>query len=158
LHDEDVREQSLSYFQTLSPNARSATKLKTYYEQVIYPEVTGSMNEVSVSLPTIKRYLKLWGFTLKGHTKDIYYDGHERHDVVEYRKRWAVTMMNYRAKMRVYNGEDCSEVVLPTLEDGEHEIVLVMHDECYFHSKDDVAVTWTENGESIIKRRARAKA
>ncbi|KAK9359678.1 hypothetical protein V1504DRAFT_457248 [Lipomyces starkeyi] len=65
-------------------------------------------------------------------------------------------MMNYRAEMREYNGEDCSEVVLPTLEDGEQEIVLVTHDECYFHSNDDDAVTWTENGESIIKKTAKA--
>ncbi|KAJ8098164.1 hypothetical protein POJ06DRAFT_258706 [Lipomyces tetrasporus] len=53
-------------------------------------------------------------------------------------------MMNYRAKMREYGGEDCTEVILPNLDDGEHEIVQVTHDECYFNSNDDVAVTWTE--------------
>ncbi|KAK9318137.1 hypothetical protein V1522DRAFT_418680 [Lipomyces starkeyi] len=71
-----------------------------------------------------KGYLKLWGFTLKAHTKNIYYDGYERPDVVKYGKRWAVTMMNYRAKMREYNGEDCSEVVLPTLKTASKKLCL----------------------------------
>ncbi|KAK9312608.1 hypothetical protein V1522DRAFT_329714, partial [Lipomyces starkeyi] len=62
LDDEDVCERCISYFRALPPNARSVTKLKTYYERVIYPEITGSMNKASVSLPTVTRYLKLWGF------------------------------------------------------------------------------------------------
>ncbi|KAJ8101608.1 hypothetical protein POJ06DRAFT_237718 [Lipomyces tetrasporus] len=152
LDDEEVREQCLSYFQSLPPNARSATKLKANYEQVVYPEVSGSMNKATISLTTITRYLQLWGFSLKGHTKDIYYDGHERTDVVDYRKSWAATMMDYRTKMREYGGEDCSEVIMPDLQDGDKEVVLVTHDECYFNSNDDVTITWTEKGESTIKK------
>ncbi|KAK9243117.1 hypothetical protein V1506DRAFT_545406 [Lipomyces tetrasporus] len=33
-----------------------------------------------------------------------------------------MTMLNYRAKRRECDGEDCSEVILPNLEDGEQEI------------------------------------
>ncbi|KAK9376167.1 uncharacterized protein V1513DRAFT_440909 [Lipomyces chichibuensis] len=111
------------------------------------------MNKATISLTTITRYLQLWGFSLKGHTKDIYHDGHERADVVEYRKSWAATMMNYRTKMREYGGEDCSEVIMPNLQEGDKEIVLVTRDECYFNSNDDVAITWTAKGESIIKKK-----
>ncbi|KAK9241586.1 hypothetical protein V1506DRAFT_550303 [Lipomyces tetrasporus] len=153
LDDEEVREQCLSYFRSLPPNARSATKLKAYYEQVVYPEVSGSMNKATISLTTITRYLQLCGFSLKGHTKDIYYDGHERTDVIDYRKSWAATMMDYRTKMREYGGEDCSEVIMPDLQDGDKEVVLVTHDECYFNSNDDVTITWTEKGESTIKKK-----
>ncbi|KAK9374916.1 uncharacterized protein V1513DRAFT_425036 [Lipomyces chichibuensis] len=131
LDDEDIREQCLSYFRSLPPNARSATKLKAYNEQVVYPE---------------------------GNTKDIYHDDHNRADVVEYRKSWTPTMINYRTKMREYGGEDCSEVIMLDLQEGDKEIVLVTHDECYFNSNDDGAITWTATGEFIIKKKARSNS
>ncbi|KAK9366764.1 hypothetical protein V1509DRAFT_641440 [Lipomyces kononenkoae] len=86
LNDENVREQCMSYFRSPPPTARSATKLKAYYEQVVYPELTGSTNNARISLTTISRYLKLWGFTLQRPTEDVHYDDHERPDVVEYRQ------------------------------------------------------------------------
>ncbi|KAK9319348.1 hypothetical protein V1517DRAFT_357936 [Lipomyces orientalis] len=59
-----------------------------------------------------------------------------------------MTMMHYRAKMGEYDGDECSDVVLPDLKNGEQ----VTHDECYFNSNDDVSATWIESGESIIKK------
>ncbi|KAK9357257.1 hypothetical protein V1504DRAFT_87280 [Lipomyces starkeyi] len=44
-------------------------------------------------------------------------------------------------------------VIQPTLALGSREIVLVTHGECCFNSNDGKAVTWTEKGESIIKKK-----
>jgi hypothetical protein len=35
------------------------------------------------------------GFYFKTYSKDVYYDGHEREDVIEYRKKFLETMKKY---------------------------------------------------------------
>ncbi|ODQ72368.1 hypothetical protein LIPSTDRAFT_293584 [Lipomyces starkeyi NRRL Y-11557] len=84
---------------------------------------------------------------------DIYYDGHEREDVVEYRERWSKRMMLLRSRMKEFEGDNCETVILPTLTAGEKDVVLVTHDETYFNSNDDKARTWIEKNESIIKKK-----
>ncbi|KAK9482897.1 hypothetical protein V1527DRAFT_474827 [Lipomyces starkeyi] len=113
----------------------------------------GRIEKMNISLTTVTGYLRTWGFSLGRHTKDVYFDGHERDDVVQYRQQWAKRMMAYRSQMKEYDGRDCEVVIEPVLAAGAREIVLITHDECYFNSNDDNAVTWTERGESIIKKK-----
>ncbi|ODQ72304.1 hypothetical protein LIPSTDRAFT_322437 [Lipomyces starkeyi NRRL Y-11557] len=48
---------------------------------------------------------------------------------------------------------DCEVVLQPVLEAGAREIILIIHDEYYLNSNDDNATTWTERGESVIKKK-----
>ncbi|ODQ69436.1 hypothetical protein LIPSTDRAFT_187160 [Lipomyces starkeyi NRRL Y-11557] len=113
-------------------NQRTAVALKAFYENTVYPEFSGRIERMNISLTTVTDYLRKCGFSLGRHTKDVYFDGHERHDVVQYRQQWAKRMIAYRSQMNEYDGRD---------------------DEWYFHSNDDNAITWTERGESIIKKK-----
>jgi len=65
----------------------------------------------------------------------IYYDGHERSDVVEYREKFLEEIFQYEKYMAKYEGESM-ECIPSVLELNKKEIVLVTHDECIFYSND----------------------
>ena len=46
-----------------------------------------------------------------------------------------------------YSGPECSVVTAPTLEPGQKEIVLVVHDECTVYAYEDETHSWTEVGK-----------
>jgi hypothetical protein len=134
-------------------NKRTVHTLQSFYENTLYPEISCSFTKSKISKPTIAAHLHRWGFSIGRHSRDVYFDGHERHDVVQYRKAWASRMMSYRLQMKEFAGNDCDVVIDHTLQDGTKEIVLVTHDECYFNSNDDPAVTWKAHDESVIKKK-----
>ena len=86
--------------------------------------------------------MSLLGFRVTDASKKkdtIYIDGHERADVVAYRRSLVARFMDdYLRRMRSFAGEDMSIVNLPDLRSGEKELVWVTHDECIFHSNDDI--------------------
>jgi hypothetical protein len=48
----------------------------------------------SVSIETSRKWLHFLGFSMKGHKKGTYVDGHERSDVVEYRQKFLRKMFS----------------------------------------------------------------
>ncbi|KAK9327660.1 hypothetical protein V1520DRAFT_365226 [Lipomyces starkeyi] len=132
---------------------RSAVRLKEYYEDVIFPKRTGQLGRPTIGLTTCIRYLREWGFDKRYYQQDVYYDGQEREDVVAYRKDWASKMMQFRTQMKDFDGEICDKIIMPVLQPGQVEIVLVTYDKCYFNSNDDVKTPWTAEDERTIKKK-----
>ena len=102
--------------------------------------------------------MKILGFKPNAQKKGIYYDGHERDDVVLARRKYLTDMSEYEMRMKVFEGENMEVVIEPSLNEGESEIVLVSHDESCFHANDDNAVQWTEFGKETFKRKNKGKA
>ncbi|KAK9342492.1 hypothetical protein V1522DRAFT_358256, partial [Lipomyces starkeyi] len=123
LDDEDIKRKCIEYFRSTPINERTATVLKAFYENTVYPEFNGKIERMNISLTTVTGYLRKWGFSLGRHTKDVYFDGHERDDVVQYRQQWAQRMMAYRSQMKEYDGRDCEVVIEPVLAAGAREII-----------------------------------
>ena len=48
----------------------------------------------SVSIETSRKWLHFLGFSMRGHKKGTYVDGHERLDVVEYRQKFLRKMFS----------------------------------------------------------------
>ncbi|CAG8808882.1 15560_t:CDS:2, partial [Racocetra fulgida] len=72
----------------------------------------------------------------------------------EYRKGWAMRMMNYQKKMEQYDGDEMENIIPPErLEIWDMRHVLVTHDEVYFYANDDNLSFWVEDKESIIKKK-----
>ncbi|OAD78784.1 hypothetical protein PHYBLDRAFT_185350 [Phycomyces blakesleeanus NRRL 1555(-)] len=63
------------------------------------------------------------GYIFRKNSKGIYYDGHERADVIEYRKKWANRMMGCKTKMARFSEND--EVTMPQLSTDEKAMWLV---------------------------------
>ncbi len=65
----------------------------------------------------------LWGYRYNERRKGIYYDGHERSDVVEYREKWLKRMFVYKKHMRKFD-EDMLDIILePKLKSEKKEFV-----------------------------------
>ncbi|ODQ76870.1 hypothetical protein LIPSTDRAFT_757 [Lipomyces starkeyi NRRL Y-11557] len=157
LRDEDIKRKCFEFFRGLRPNNRTAKALKKFYEDELCPKIDGVSIGATISNTTVTEHLGKWGFSLGRHSQDVYFDGHERDDVVKYRQEWARRMIEHRSQMKEFDGEDCQIVIAPALPEGAKEKVLVTHDECYFNSNDDNAVTWIERGESVIKKKGQGR-
>jgi hypothetical protein len=86
-----------------------------------------------------------------------YYDGHERPDVVKYRKSFLDEIYSYERFMAKYEGENM-ERIPPTLGSGDKEIVLVTHDECVFYSNDGKREVWAKSGELPLRKKGNGRS
>ncbi|CAG8772484.1 22301_t:CDS:2, partial [Gigaspora rosea] len=74
----------------------------------------------------------------------------------EYRKKWAIRMMNYWKKMKQYDGDEMENVIPPErLEIWDMRHILVTYNEVYFYANDDNSSFWVEDKESIIKKKTK---
>ena len=67
---------------------------------------------------TVSKYLYEWGYAYRKNKKTIYFDGHEREDVVAYRRLWSKRMLEYMEKMDFYSGDNEELVLVPELEEN----------------------------------------
>ena len=89
----------------------------------------------------------------------IYYDGHERPDVLQYRKEFLEKIFGHEKYMSKYDGEFMNWIC-PNLPEGEKERILIVHDESIFYSNDGKREAWIKdekiplwkkgNGRSIM--------
>lgn len=69
-------------------------------------------------------------------SKNVYINGHEREDVVEYRQKdFLPTWANLEKRMVIFS-EDGLWRKLSGLQEGEKSLVLVTHDESTFNAND----------------------
>ena len=67
---------------------------KEFIESEIFPKI-GIEEKKTISERTANIWLKELGWTYQRQHKDIYYDGHERDDVVKYRKIFLTQMEEF---------------------------------------------------------------
>jgi len=75
------------------------------------------------------------GFSFQGVKKGVYVDGHERKDVVDYRKVFLEEWTKASRRFVVFK-EDGTWELPPGLLQGEKPLVLVTHDESTFNAND----------------------
>ena len=84
--------------------------------------------------------------------KGIYFDGHEREDVVEYRNIFLNKMLQYEKLMPMFEGKTM-EQQNPLLLLNEKLHILVTHDECLFYSNDDRPIIWAPLGSPLLRKK-----
>ncbi|CAG8736523.1 18106_t:CDS:2, partial [Gigaspora rosea] len=152
LNDEDISLAARTWLRSASPKDRSPLSLKKELEAAIFSKLLGV--PVTISETTVLKFMHLWGFRNRAIEQQVYFDGHEREDVKEYRKSWASRMINYRKKMDQYCGNEMEIVIPPEqLEIWDSRHVMVTHDEVYFYTNDDMLCVWLEDSESMIKKK-----
>ena len=100
--------------------------------------------------------MNILGYTFKQNRQDIYYDGHERPDVIKYRKKFLEEIFSYEKYMTTFDDETL-EPIPPILGPDEKEIILVTHDECIFYSYDGKRGVWVRNGELPLKKKGNGR-
>ncbi|CAG8798898.1 21017_t:CDS:2, partial [Dentiscutata erythropus] len=113
----------------------TARALKMHIEEAILPKIENAKNTISEKMCRI--YMHVLGYKYDERKKGVYYDGHERPDVVAYRKGWLERMFRYKMYMKDFVGDMLEIVIEPELESDERELVQVTHDECHFYANDE---------------------
>ena len=85
---------------------------------------------------TAVRWLKILGYLFQQHHQGIYYNGHERSDILQYRKEFLEKMFRHKKYISKYDGKFINWIC-SNLSEGEKERILVVHDESIFYSNDD---------------------
>ena len=111
-----------------------------------HPNIPGS-----ISVRMAQRWLHKLGFDPCSTRKGVYIDGHERSDVVEYRKL-------YLKRLEIISLTHASPPFCQDEQPVEHfigpqrkSVVLFFHDESTFHSNEDQRWMWAEKGKQPIR-------
>ena len=130
---------------------RSPGNLKRYIEETLFPKLVSHIKKDTISEKTCRNYMHLWGYKYDERKKGVYYDGHERPDVVKYKKEWLERMFEYQKYMKVFNSNMLDVVLEPQLKPEEKELVQVTHDECHFYANDGQQKIWMKDDEDILQ-------
>jgi hypothetical protein len=129
--------------------------LKKYMEVELFPRISFKVGR-GVSLRTARRLLQREGFVYTEHKKGLYYDGHERPDVVDDRQnRFLPAMAQHRHRLVEYKIGDV-DVELDKDYDGKYvlrRLVLAPHDEMTAQCNDGPTKSWVLEGEQPLRKK-----
>ena len=114
-----------------------------------------------ISEKIAKRWLS---FVFSRFTKGIYFDGHERSDVVEFRKKFLddmaelsiITLLHISIYSKINKNLEIR--IDPELSEFEHLHILVTHDESTFDSNDGRREGWHPRNEQPLKKKSRGRS
>jgi len=134
-------------------NDELPTALKRYLEVELFPRIHLKPSR-GWGISTARRMLKRLGFHYTEHAKGLYFDGHERADVVEYRQKvFLPAMEKHRRRLVEYKVGKVEEEVKKTLLPGERPLVLVAHDEMTAQANDGRKASWIMDGEQPLRKK-----
>lgn len=112
--------------------------------EALQEDNTPSSGPQDLRARTGRRWLNKLGLKYSTYRKGVYFDGHEREDVVNYRQehflpRWK----RYRERFVVFQ-EDGSFSAKQDLSSGQKPLVLVTHDESTFNANDGQKAGWVD--------------
>jgi hypothetical protein len=98
-----------------------------------------------IHVRTARRWLHKLSWRYQQKKKGMYIDGHEREDVVEYRRRFIERWKEYEKRFIIY-GNDGNVLSTPTgfaVPQGvRFRLILVTHDESTFYENDRRKIHW----------------
>lgn len=160
INDEEYHDLALKWIHENAyvkgkPNM-TAADFCTWVNDTLLPKVSEHHPSVpsKISVRTGVRWLHSLGFEKVSSKKGIYIDGHERQDVVDYRKL-------YLRKHEILASTHappppCSDEP-PAEPSTQKKLVLIFHDESTFHSNDDQGWMWGEKDKIIIKPKGQGR-
>lgn len=101
--------------------------------------------KVTISLRTAQRWIHKLSWRYGKKRRGMYIDGHEREDVVEYRKAFVERWKEYEKRMVIYDndGNVASEPSgFPVPQQGRFRLHLITHDESTFYAHDRRKTIW----------------
>ena len=117
----------------------------------------GGERRARIRARTARKWLKKMGFTYGEVRKCVYVDGHERADVVKYRKETFLPLWDSYVPRMVQFEEDGRWRIPETLPPGEKPLVFITHDESTFNANDGKRKTWKEEGKQPLRAKSRGK-
>jgi hypothetical protein len=128
--------------------------LKQYLEYVLFPRIQLKVAR-GISLSTARRWLHREGFQYISHKKGLYFDGHDRPDVVAYRQEvFLPEMLAYHARLVRYKvGSPDEEEDIKPANYVERRLVLCPHDESTSQANDSHDKAWTLEDQHQLRKK-----
>ncbi|KAG2210685.1 hypothetical protein INT45_003996 [Circinella minor] len=153
LSDETIEQQIREWITNHKVEQCNLPNLLKFVNMTILPEELRIPGTISHT--TLWRFMHEWGYVYRKNNKDIYYDGHDRADVVKYRQAWAKRMMQYRERMETYKSDAVETVIEPALlASAQKKLVLVTHNESTFYANDGKQTLWLQEGETVLRNKS----
>jgi len=125
--------------------------------QTIIPALGLDLGKTTISENCARRWLKKLGYELTTVKKGIYVDGHERADVVEYRKAFLAKIAENEHLRNQYD-DATLDVIPPSLPGGQRKHIPIHHDESIFRPNELRQKVWTKNGKMPLRKKGQGKA
>jgi len=151
LHDEDIASEIKLWM--VEKSKQGLLRADDLVNLVASPEMQKSFLEkgickLSISKATATRWLQKLDWRYKSARNGMYIDGHEREDVVAYRRAFVERWMTYDKCFHHWDN-DGRELPrpngFPLPDGGPFRLVLVTHGESTFFQNDCRKVLWTQN-------------
>ena len=101
-----------------------------------YFQVWGLKEKKTISENTARAWLKHFGWEFRVGRKDVYYDGHERPDVIKYRKHFLNKIFELEKWMPKPLNDNIIVLEELILNVNEKRHILITHDESTFYAND----------------------
>ena len=102
--------------------------------------------EVEISVDTAQRWLHHLGFHQCNHQNSVYFDGHERDDVVTYRQEF-LDQLAFLDKTTI-----TSTCPIPVVAEGERRYLRIAHDESTFYANADQTRFWKDGQSQVLRQ------
>ena len=132
--------------------------LKRYMEYELFPRIHLKVGR-GVSLSTARRWMHKEGFRYISYAKGLYYDGHDRPDVVEYRQKHFLPMMKKHEErlVKYVIGDVDKEVVMKPTNYVERRLVLAPHDETTTQANDGHGKGWVLDNQFPLRKKGQGR-
>ena len=97
---------------------------------------------------TARRWLIKLGFSRVHHQKGVYFDGHEREDVIACRDDFLMKMTELDKKSISVNGS------VPQVSLTEKPLIRVVHDECTYYANSDQTFFWGDDRTNVLRQKS----
>jgi len=128
--------------------------LKQYMEYELFPRIHLRVG-CGISLATARRWLHKEGFKYIHHKKGLYFDGHDRADVVEYRQEhFLPAMKRYEPRLvRYAMGNVDEELIIPRENYVDRRLVLLAQDEMTAQANDITSKMWVLEDQHRLRKK-----
>ena len=162
LDDEELRQKAAQWVRANStvigrPNMTGAN-FSAYVNTHLLPEAKLAPGCPSQIQPhTAMKWFHHIGFRPQSHKKSIYIDGHERYDMVEYRKLY-LRKLEILSKMHL--PPPACEDGMMTFQTGDpaaKHLVMIFHDKSSFHANEGQSFMWAVEGRVLIRPKSQGR-
>lgn len=163
LDDEDCRKKALVWlrdnaYKKGQPNLTAATFAAWVNEDLLPNSHLPPGFPRWITPRTARKWLHDLGFHPQSYKKGMYFDGHEREDVVEYRKiylrKLEILQLSHLPPPSCANGE--TQEVLGNA-DAQKRLVLIYHDESSFHANESQSWQWAEEDKLALRPKSQGR-
>jgi hypothetical protein len=134
--------------------------LKKYLETELFSRIHLKPKK-GISIETAQCIMHVEGFKYSEHRKALFYDGHERPNVVDYRQNVFLPQITTLAPRIVHYGMDQDGKMVEIAETPEQKaawgdakrLILVPHDEMTSQANDGPKAAWVFKGEYLLKKK-----